>query len=358
MITTPIGMAVVGDGHWSPNMVRAIAQRPEFRLASMYGLDGARAAEFARAHPECAVKQDLAAVLLDPAVQAVSIATSPRAHYEMAWRALQAGKHVIVERPLARAAVDVEELIELATLRGRVLMPGHEFMYSPAVNKVRELIRSGALGEIYFITAAHMNVGETRPDGVIDNLAPHELSILLYWLERPITHIAVTGQSLSDDGVPETAFLTVTFSSDTTANIQISWLAQRKVHQMVVMGSKRMVEYEGTSAEEPVRIYDRRLDVPTRTPETFAEYQRTRRSGDIVVPHIEAAEPLALQLADFARAIRTGAEPRANSALGLEVVRAVEAAHHSVELSGDPVELVHDGCPTYGVQSVSARRLS
>ncbi len=358
MITTPIGTAVVGYGHWSPNMVRSIMRRPEFRLVALCGLDGARAADLAREYPGCTVERDLDAVLLDPAVQAVSIATPRRSHYEIAWRALEAGKHVIVEKPLARAAIDVEELIELATLHRRVLMPGHTSVYSPAVSKVRELIQLRALGEIYFITTSHMNLGKSRPDGVIDDLAPHDLSILLYWLERPITHVAVSGQSLSQGGVPETAFLTVTFAGGTTANIQISWLAQRQVRQMVVMGSRRMVEYDGTSADEPVRVYDRGPDVTTQAPATFGEYRLTCRSGDIVVPRIAAAEPLALQLADFARAIRSGVEPRSSSALGLEVVRAVEAAHRSMELAGDPVELFQDGCPTYGEQTVSARRLS
>jgi len=349
----------VGYGYWGPNTVRGITRRPELRLVALCGLDGARAAEFSREYPECPVEQDLDAVLLDPSVQAVLIATPPRSHYEVARRALEAGKHVIVEKSLASRAVEVEALIELARLRQRVLMPGHTFVYSPPVNKVRELIQAGDLGEIYFITASHMNRGESRPDGVISDLAPHDLSILLYWLERPVTHVAVAGQRTSEDGVQETAFLTITFAGGTSANIQISWLAPRKVRQMVVMGSRRMVQYEGTSTDEPVRIYDRELDIAAQAPATFGEYQLTCRSGDIVVPHIEAAEPLGLQLADFARAIRTGAEPRSSSALGLEVVRAVEAAHRSIELSGDPVALLRKGRATYGerIGTVSARRL-
>ena len=340
MITTPIGMAVVGFGYWGPNVARNVADRPEFRLVGLCEPDAHRAGEFSRRYPGCSTERDLDALLLDPRVQAVSIATPPRTHYDLVRRALEAGKHVMVEKPLATNVAHAEALIALAAETGRVLMPGHTFVYSPPVNKVRDLIRAGELGDVYFITSSRMNLGLYQPDGVISDLAPHDLSILLYWLDRPVTHIAAAGQSIFQDGVPETAFLTVSFAGGTTANVQISWLAPRKMRQMVVVGSKRMVQYEDTSSDEAVRIYDRGLDVSmTEAPATFGEYQLTYRSGDIVTPRIEAAEPLGLELADFAHAIRTGEEPRSSSRLGLEIVRALEAAHLSMERSGDPIEL-------------------
>lgn len=340
MITTPIGVAVVGYGYWGPNVVRNILERPEFRLIGLCECDPARAEDFMRRHPTGVVQPDLDTLLLDPRVQAVSIATPPRTHYDLVRRALEAGKHVLVEKPLATSVAQAERLIELAGQADRVLMPGHTFVYSPPVNKVRELIRSGELGDVYFVTSSRMNLGLYQADGVISDLAPHDLSILLYWLDRPVVQIAASAQSIFQNGVPETAFLTVTFAGGTTANVQISWLAPRKVRQMVVVGSKRMVQYEDTSSDEAVRIYDRGLDVSmAEAPATFGEYQLTYRSGDIVVPRIEAAEPLGLELADFARAVRTGEEPRSNSGLGLEIVRALEAAHLSMERAGDPVEL-------------------
>ena len=349
MIATPIGIAVVGFGYWGPNVVRNIAERGDFRLVGLCERDDARAADFSRRYPGCAVEQDVDALLLDPRVQAVSIATPPRTHYDLARRALEAGKHVMVEKPLATSAVHAEELIKIAKQVDRVLMPGHTFVYSPPVNKVRELIQSGELGDVYFITSSRMNLGLYQPDGVISDLAPHDLSILLYWLDRPVTHVAAAGQSIFQDGVPETAFLTVTFSGGTTANVQISWLAPRKMRQMVVVGSKRMVQYEDTSSDESVRIYDRGLDVSmAEAPATFGEYQLTYRTGDIVMPRIEAAEPLGLELADFAHAIRTGEEPHSSSRLGLEIVRALEAAHLSVERDGDPIELMAIDGATYG----------
>jgi predicted dehydrogenase len=358
MITTPIGIAVVGYGYWGPNVVRNIVERPELRLVGLCERDPSRAESFSLRHPGLPVESDLDTLLLDPQVQAVAIATPPRTHYDLTRQALEAGKHVLVEKPLASSIAQAEELIEIADRVDRVLMPGHTFVYSPPVNKVRELIRSGELGDVYFVTSSRMNLGLYQRDGVISDLAPHDLSILLYWLDRPVTHVAAASQSVFQDGVPETAFLTVTFSGGTTANVQISWLAPRKMRQMVVVGSRRMVQYEDTSSDESVRIYDRGLDVSmAEAPATFGEYQLTYRSGDIVTPRIEAAEPLGLELEDFAHAIRTGAEPRSSSRLGLEIVRALEAAHLSVERSGDPIELMSVDGSMYG-NSVSPRVLS
>jgi predicted dehydrogenase len=340
VITSPIGAAVVGYGYWGPNIVRNVLERPELRLLGLCERDPARVAEFSRRHPEVRVEAELEELLLDPGIEAVMIATPPRTHHALARAALQAGRHVLVEKPLAASVAEAEDLIELAAEMERVLMPGHTFLYSPPVNKVRDLIASGELGEVYFVTSSRMNLGLYQADGVISDLAPHDLSILLYWLDRPLTHLAASGQSVFQQGVPETAFLNLTFEQGARANVQISWLAPRKLRHMVVVGSKRMVSYEDTSSDESVRIYDRGLDVDqAQVPATFGEYRLTYRSGDIVVPRIEAAEPLGLELADFANAVRTGEEPRSSARLGLEVVRALDAAHASMRREGDPIEL-------------------
>jgi predicted dehydrogenase len=322
VITSPIGAAVVGYGYWGPNIVRNILERPELRLLGLCERDPARAAEFGRRHPDVRVETELEELLLDPRIEAVMIATPPRTHHALARIALRAGRHVLVEKPLASSVAEAGDLIELAAQMDRVLMP------------------AGELGEVYFVTSSRMNLGIYQADGVISDLAPHDLSILLYWLDRPLTHLAASGQSVFQEGVPETAFLNLTFEQGARANVQISWLAPRKLRHMVVVGSKRMVSYEDTSADESVRIYDRGLDVDqAQAPATFGEYRLTYRSGDIVVPRIDAAEPLGLELADFANAVRTGEEPRSSARLGLEVVRALDAAHASMRRDGDPIEL-------------------
>jgi predicted dehydrogenase len=184
-----------------------------------------------------------------------------------------------------------------------------------------------------------MNLGVYQPDGVIFDLAPHDLSILLYWLAEPVREVAATGLSVFREDIMETAFLTLTFASGTKANIQISWLAPNKVRQMVVVGSKRMVQYEDTAAEDSVRIYDRGLDFAE--PANFGEYRLTYRTGDMIAPRIDASEPLSLELEDFAAAILTDREPRSDAALGIEIVRVLDAAHKSLARHGAPVRVAH-----------------
>jgi predicted dehydrogenase len=332
-----VNVAVVGYGYWGPNIVRNLMERPELSLWGLCELNPARAAEFTKRYPGVRTCEDFAAVLADPDVHAVSIATPPSTHYPLAKRALEAGKHVLVEKPLATNAVDAEALAELAEREGLVLMPGHTFLYSPAVNKVKELIDTGELGEVYFITSSRMNLGIYQPDGVVNDLAPHDLSILLYWLDQPVSMVAATGSTVFRNGVPETAFLTLCFGEGPTANVQVSWLAPRKVRQMIVVGSRRMVVYDDAAVDGAVRIYDRGFDFSE--PANFGEYQLTYRSGDMVQPRLEPAEPLGLELADFARAIHGGVAPRSHAGLGVSIVQILEAAHASLVASGGPVVL-------------------
>ena len=215
-------------------------------------------------------------------------------------------------------------------------MPGHTFIYSPAVNTVRNLIRSGVVGDVHFVTSSRMNLGKYQRDGVVCDLAPHDLSILMYWLEQPVVEVAASGSCVFRQGVPETAFLTLTFAGGISASVQLSWLAPRKLRQMIVVGRNRMVQYDDTASDEPVRVYDRGMDHgPTSS---FGEHQLVYRTGDVVIPRVEPQEPLALELQDFANAIRTGEQPRSNVGLGLDIVAAVEMAQASMMDNGVPLE--------------------
>jgi predicted dehydrogenase len=341
VVPARIGAAVVGYGYWGPNLVRNLLTRPEFDFYGLCELSENRAAQFLERHPGHEVHADFDALLADPRIQAILIATEPATHFELVSKALRAGKHVLVEKPLARSARQASELLCLSAELGVVLMPGHTFLYSPPVNKVRELICAGVLGEIYFVTSSRMNLGKYQRDGVICDLAPHDLSILLYWLDEPVVEVSATGRGVFDPEVPETAFLTLTFAGGAAANIQLSWLAPRKLRRMVIVGGERMVSYEDTSADEAVRVYDRGLDL--EAPADFGEYRLTYRTGDMVAPRIEASEPLGLELADFAQSILGGSEPRSSARLGLEIVRAVEAAESSLRAGGRPVRLAAAG---------------
>jgi predicted dehydrogenase len=334
----PLGVAVVGYGYWGPNLARNVAESPELRLHALCERDVARGAAFSQRFAGVPVHADLDAVLADPGVDAVVVATPPATHHPLVKRSLEAGKHVLVEKPLATTTADAVDLIALAERQDLVLMPGHTFVYSPAVNTVRSLLTEGVIGEVYFVTSARMNLGKYQADGVVCDLAPHDLSILMYWLNERVVQVTTSACAVFHADVPETAFMTLTFASGTTANVQVSWLAPRKVRQMVVVGSKRMVQYDDTASDEPIRIYDRGMDMDFGgAPASFGEYQLTYRSGEVVIPRIDAYEPLALELADFAHAIATGATPRSNAALGLEIVAVIEAAEASLRRNGEPI---------------------
>jgi predicted dehydrogenase len=332
---TALRVVVVGYGYWGPNLVRNVMESSDFELVGLCERDLARGQAFSVKAPGIPVKCDLDEVLDDPTVEALIVATPPHTHHAIVKAALLAGKHVLVEKPLATTTMDAVDLVDTATTRDVLLMPGHTFLYSPPVAKVRQLIDRDVLGEMYFVTSSRMNLGKYQKDGVICDLAPHDISILLHWIDEPIVSVAASGRSVFQADVPETAFLTLNFAGGAAANIELSWLAPRKVRQMVVVGSHRMVQYDDTSSDEPIRVYDRGMEF--ETPENFGEYQLTYRSGDIVAPRIEPAEPLALELQDFAHCIRTRATPRSHAYLGLEVVSAMEAAQESLRRRGEPV---------------------
>ncbi|MEA2138084.1 MAG: hypothetical protein QOG56_1234, partial [Solirubrobacteraceae bacterium] len=199
------------------------------------------------------------------------------------------------------------------------------------------LINEDAVGEVYFVTSSRMNLGNYQADGVVCDLAPHDLSILMHWLDRPVVQVAAAARTIFQDHVTETAFITLTFQDGANANIQISWLAPRKVRQMLIVGSRRMISYDDTLTDEAVRLYDRGMEFST--PESFGEYQLTYRSGDVIIPRIEPAEPLALELHDFARAMLTGSTPVSHAQLGVDVVTAMEAIEQSLARGGEPVTL-------------------
>jgi predicted dehydrogenase len=331
----PLKVVVVGYGYWGPNLVRNVMERPEFDLVALCERDIARGQAFSARVPNIPVIDDFDVALADDSVDAVIVATPPHTHHGIVKSALIAGKHVLVEKPLATTSRDALDLVDTAVTRDVLLMPGHTFLYSPPVSKVRQLIDRNVLGEMYFITSSRMNLGKYQNDGVICDLAPHDISILLHWLDEPIVQVSASARSVFQPDVPETAFLTLTFESGTAANIELSWLAPRKVRQMVVVGSQRMVQYDDTSSDEAIRVYDRGMEF--ETPENFGEYQLTYRSGDIIAPRLDPAEPLSLELQDFAHCIRTGATPRSHAYLGLEVVAAMEAAQESLRRRGEPM---------------------
>jgi len=333
----PLRVGVVGLGYWGPNIVRALHDVEDAEVAWICDLDPDALDVMGRRYPAVARTRDLEHVLADDSVDAIAIATPVTTHFPLATAALRAGKHVFVEKPLAASSDEAAALIELAEEKNLVAMPGHTFLYSPAVNMVAEMIRSGELGDIYFISTSRVNLGLHQKDvSVAWDLGPHDFSILRHWLGETPSHISALARSCVMSDTPDVAFINLEFASGPVAHVEIAWLAPTKLRRTTICGSRKMVVYDDTS-NEPVRVFDSGVAIPN--PETFGEYKLTYRTGDILSPRVAAAEPLQLELRDFCEAIRLGETPRSSAALGLEVVRMIEAVDESLALGGSRVEL-------------------
>jgi predicted dehydrogenase len=332
MMDAPIRIAVVGLGYWGPNLVRNINEYPDAEPAVVCDLRPEALETITRRYPAVTGTTSFSEVLTDPSVDAVAIATPVSKHHAMAAAALRAGKHVFVEKPLAASSEEAADLIALADRLGLVLMPGHTFLYSPPVMMIRELIERGELGEIYFISTSRVNLGLHQPDvSVAWDLGPHDFSILRYWLGETPTYASAMSRGCIIPTIPDVAFINLEFPSGTVAHVELSWLAPSKLRRTTVVGSRKMVVYDDTSSE-PVRVFDSGAVLPN--PETFGEYKLTYRTGDILSPRVEVAEPLYREIEDFCTAIRSGSVPRSSAVLGMEVVRMIEAVDCSLEHGG------------------------
>jgi predicted dehydrogenase len=332
-----VGIGVVGLGYWGPNVVRNLHELPEAHIACVCDTRPEAFDRIGRRYPAIPRMTSFDEMLADPTVDAVAIATTVSTHYELGRRALEAGKHVFVEKPLAGSTEEALVLWRLASENALVLMPGHTFLYSPPVIKIHELITSGELGDVYSISTSRVNLGLHQPDvSVVWDLGPHDFSILRYWLGETPMHVAALSRGCIIPDIPDVAFITLEFPSRTIANVELSWLAPSKLRRTTVIGSRKMVVYDDMSAE-PVRVFD--SGVMLRDPETFGEYTLTYRTGDIVSPRVDVAEPLYLELADFCAAIQNGSKPRSTPELGIDVVRIIEAVDASLQQNGARIEL-------------------
>jgi predicted dehydrogenase len=267
----------------------------------------------------------------------VLIATPVSTHHRLGIAALEAGKHVFIEKPLAASSEQATSLIQAADERGLVVMPGHTFLYSPPVTMIRSLIEAGELGDVYFVSTSRVNLGLHQPDvSVAWDLGPHDFSMLRYWLDDTPTHVSALARGCIIPSIPDVAFIDLEYASGTVAHVELSWLAPSKLRRTTIVGSRKMVVYDDSSSE-PVRVFD--SGAILRDPATFGEYTLTYRTGDILSPHVEAAEPLYRELEDFCRAILEGTAPRSSAMLGLEVVRTIEAVDASLAASGARVEM-------------------
>jgi predicted dehydrogenase len=344
MDAVPVRIAVVGLGYWGPNLVRNLVESGLFDIAYLCDTRPEALEGIGRRYPGPVRTTSYEEVLRDAAVDAVAIATPVSTHYALATAALAAGKHALVEKPLALSAGQAGELTQAADESGLVLMPGHTFLYSPSVRTIKQIFDSGELGEIYFVSSSRVNLGLHQPDvSVVWDLGPHDFSILRYWLDGLPVEVSAVSRSCLLPGLPDVCFINLRYASGTIAHVELAWLAPSKLRRTAVVGSEKMVVYDDTSRES-VRIFDSGASIPD--PASFGEYRATYRVGEIVSPRIDATEPLALELADFHSAIRRHTPLVSSTAIGLDVIRTIEAVDRSLAEGGAPVPMAEPTAAT------------
>jgi predicted dehydrogenase len=335
-------VAVVGCGYWGPKVIRAAASLPEVEIAALVDLDLDLAAKVQRHLPAARTTTSLTEALKDETIDAVVVATNPATHVELASEALEAGKHVLVEKPLALSAGDCRTLGSEARERGLTLMVGHTFRFSPPVQHVRELMRGRELGEVYYVDSQRLNLGRVRSDvDTIWNFGPHDVSIVQHWFGVQPVAVHCHAYDYLQAGVPDLAFIVLEYDF-AVAHIQLSWLSPEKVRRMTVVGSRKMVVYDDVANQ--VMVHDAGIDREHLGRsfgefQSFGEFRLIQRSGDMHVPRLPHVEPLQAQCQHFLDCVFSGKEPITNFEEAARVVQILEAATESRKNGGERVEL-------------------
>ncbi|WP_153503496.1 Gfo/Idh/MocA family protein [Cumulibacter manganitolerans] len=340
-MTDRLNVAVVGAGYWGPNLARNFRASTDWNLATICDLDGSRAQRVADSLGGVPTSTSLEQVLADPAIDAVAIATPARTHHPIVLAALDAGKHVMVEKPLADTREHGAEMVERARAGGLVLMADHTYCYTPAVMKIRELIADGSLGDILFIDSVRINLGLIQPDvDVFWDLAPHDLSILDFILPGGIDVPVVAAQGADPlaTGKACVGYLTLPLSGGAIAHVHVNWLSPTKIRQMVIGGTRRTLVWDDLNPQQRLSVYDRGVDLELQSKETADSRAAniSYRLGDTWSPALPEREALSNVAAELASAIREGRDARTSGESGLRVLSVLEAAGASLADGGAP----------------------
>ena len=337
-MTGVLRVGVAGCGYWGPNLVRNFQTLESCEVRAVCDLDPARVDAVRRIYPTIRAARDFQDLIDDPAVDAVVICTPVRTHYPLARAALEAGKHVLVEKPLTDSSASARALVELAEKRGRLLQVDHTFVYTGAVRKVREIIERGDVGELLYLDFVRVNLGLFQEDvNVLWDLGPHDVSVLAHLVPRPPLWVSAIG-SAHYGSLEDQVYVTIKYEGSLIAHLHLNWLAPVKVRSTLIGGTRRMIVYDDLEPSEKVRVYEKGVtvlsDVRTRE-RALVDY----RLGDMFAPHIDKTEPLSLVCRSFRDAVLSGGPPRTDGREGLEVVRILEAAEASIRKQGEPVFL-------------------
>jgi len=334
-----INVGVIGYGYWGPNLVRNFAEAPSSQVVAVSDLNAERLALVRRRYPAIETTTDYRDLLADGNLDAIAIATPVSSHYELAMHALQAGKHVLVEKPLVATSEEAARLVDEADRCQRVLMVDHTFVYTGAVRKMQELVASAELGEIYYYDSVRVNLGLFQHDvNVIWDLAVHDLSIMEYVLPARPCAVSATGVSHVPGQPANIAYLTLFFDSSLIAHIHVNWLAPVKVRRTLLGGSQKMIVYDDLEPSEKIKVYNKGI---TFNDGTERRYQMLigYRTGDMWAPHLDITEALRTEVLHFTDCLENGKSPITDGVAGMRVVNVLEAATQSMEAMGRPVEL-------------------
>ncbi len=336
-----VGIGVIGYGYWGPNLVRNFANTEGALVVSVSDLDPEKLALVGRRHPGITATTEFRDLLKDSRIDAVAIATPVHTHYELALAALSAGKHVLIEKPLAHTSGQARHLIEEAARRNLVLMVDHTFLYTPAVQKIRQLIGDGVLGDIYYYNGVRASLGLFQDDvNVIWDLAVHDISIIQYIFHEDPVAVSATGASHVPGSPENMAHITLFFRSSCIAQISVNWLSPVKVRQTLIGGSRKMIVYDDLEPTEKVKVYDKGITV-NGSSENAHQLRIGYRAGDMWAPHLPAKEALQTETEHFIDCLRRGVSPISSGSTGLYVVEILEAASRSIASQGNPVRLEH-----------------
>jgi predicted dehydrogenase len=333
-----IRVVVIGAGHWGPNLINNFHTHQRSEVACVVDRDEARLERVSTRFPDIAVATDAQPLLADPSVDAVVIATPTSTHYPLVKAALEAGKHVLVEKPITDDIATARELGRLAQAQGRALMVGHVFVYNTAAQRVKRYLDDGQLGRMYYISMVRTNLGPIRVDvNSAWDLASHDISLANYWLEtEPITASAVGGAWINK-GVEDAVFATLRYPNDVAVNLHVSWLNPRKARDITLVGEKRMLTFDDINMMEPLRIYDKQVSDERNDPEfidSFGSFRMSVRDGDVTIPKVAGGEPLRNECEHFLDCIESGGTPLTGAAEGIAVVKALEAISKSIQHGG------------------------
>lgn len=341
-MTGVLRIAVIGAGHWGPNLIRNFHTHQTSEVAWVVDRDPQRL-ELTRArYPDVRVGSDPAAAFADPAVDAVVIATPTVTHYPLALAALTAGKHVLVEKPISTRTEEAEELCALADRLGRVLMVGHVFLFNGAVRRIKEYLDAERIGRILYLSMVRTNLGPIRSDvNAAWDLAAHDVAIANYWLGAAPLGAAAQGGSWINPGIEDAVFASLWYPDGVVAHLHVSWISPRKVRDITLVGEKGMLTFDDMNLSEPVRLYDK-VVTEQRSPgfvDTFGSFRTSIREGDVLIPRVSTGEPLRTECDHFIDCIAKGSRPLADGWSGAAAVRVLAAFDRSLREGGRRVDV-------------------